>query len=403
MSRTSTRVEPGSFSLGNADIAKKTSQEVLSALLQNNKEWASAVAETDVGHFQRLQQQHTPFYMWIGCADARVPANIILGLEAGEVFTQRNVGNQACHSDLNCMSCLEYAVKVLKVTHIIVCGHYSCGAVRAALTMPSGAQGLVNCWISDIRNCRNTHAAELKALPTMDAQADRLCELNVLRQTFNVCTSPVVQEAWANGVELVVHGLVYSLKDGLLRQLVGPLARDSDFAHDLTDFEGDATALELRSQDASRDSGDSFDSRDGDGGAKKTGERGVAVSAMDTDAKRTGERGVALLPLTREPLDGAGAVPLPHAPPNSPAESHLTPAPAPWSRSVDNPRVARLRGEARSTARDTTLVAKLIGEHTSWQPTLRSTEETTEAQASKLLQPPKRAATGAHAGVLLEL
>ncbi|MEW5302571.1 MAG: hypothetical protein WDW36_005341 [Sanguina aurantia] len=129
---------------------------------------------------------------------------------------------------------------------------------------------------------------------------------------------------------------------------VGPLARDSDFAHDLTDFEGDATALELRSQDASRDSGDSFDSRDGDGGAKKT-------------------------------------------------------APAPWSRSVDNPRVARLRGEARSTARDTTLVAKLIGEHTSWQPTLRSTEETTEAQASKLLQPPKRAATGAHAGVLLEL
>ncbi|MEW5310565.1 MAG: hypothetical protein WDW38_002351 [Sanguina aurantia] len=209
--------------------AKQVNKDGLSQVMKNNRAWASSVIEQDATYFDRLCELHAPDYMWIGCADARVPANIIMGLDAGEVFTQRNVGNQACHTDLNCMSCLEYAVKVLKVKQIIVCGHYGCGAVKASLSMPSGTQGLVNCWISDIRNCRNEHAAELKALGTGAAQTDRLCELNVLRQTFNVCTSPVVQEAWANGVELSVLGLVYALKDGLLRNIVGPLSKDSDF------------------------------------------------------------------------------------------------------------------------------------------------------------------------------
>ncbi|KAG2427351.1 hypothetical protein HXX76_012545 [Chlamydomonas incerta] len=208
----------------------------LNKLLRKNKAWSAARLAEDPGYFQRLISQQAPEYLWIGCSDSRVPANAILGLAPGEVFVQRNVGNQATHTDLNCMSCLEYSVKELKVRNVIVCGHYGCGAVKAAIKMPSKTQNLVNCWISDIRECRNEHRAELMALPTTEAQVDRLCELNVLRQTFNVCTSPVVQHAWDQGQQLFIYGVVYSLKDGLMRKLVGPMSKTGDFEMDQSTF-----------------------------------------------------------------------------------------------------------------------------------------------------------------------
>ncbi|PNW74408.1 hypothetical protein CHLRE_13g607350v5 [Chlamydomonas reinhardtii] len=208
----------------------------LNKLLRKNKAWSAARLAEDPGYFQRLIAQQAPEYLWIGCSDSRVPANAILGLAPGEVFVQRNVGNQATHTDLNCMSCLEYAVKELKVRNVIVCGHYGCGAVKAAIKMPSKTQNLVNCWISDIRECRNEHRTELMALPTTEAQVDRLCELNVLRQTFNVCTSPVVQHAWDQGQQLFIYGVVYSLKDGLMRKLVGPISKTGDFEMDQSSF-----------------------------------------------------------------------------------------------------------------------------------------------------------------------
>ncbi|GLC39264.1 hypothetical protein PLESTB_001649800 [Pleodorina starrii] len=208
----------------------------LDKLLRKNKAWSAARIAEDPEYFNRLITQQAPEYLWIGCSDSRVPANAILGLEPGEVFVQRNVGNQATHTDLNCMSCLEYSVKELKVRNIILCGHYGCGAVKAALKMPSKTHNLVNCWISDIRECRNQHRAELMALPNLDAQTDRLCELNVLRQTFNVCTSPVVQSAWDKGQSLHIYGAIYSLKDGLIKKLVGPISKNGDFVHDQTTF-----------------------------------------------------------------------------------------------------------------------------------------------------------------------
>eukprot|EP00201_Polytomella_parva_P017124 CAMPEP_0175056484 /NCGR_PEP_ID=MMETSP0052_2-20121109/10701_1 /TAXON_ID=51329 ORGANISM="Polytomella parva, Strain SAG 63-3" /NCGR_SAMPLE_ID=MMETSP0052_2 /ASSEMBLY_ACC=CAM_ASM_000194 /LENGTH=251 /DNA_ID=CAMNT_0016321525 /DNA_START=83 /DNA_END=835 /DNA_ORIENTATION=+ len=194
-------------------------------LLKNNRSWAKSKGPD---FFNSLVSQQNPQYFWIGCADSRVPANVILGLDPGEVFVQRNVGNQACHTDLNCMSCLEYAVKELKVRCILVCGHYGCGAVKAALKMPSKTHSFVNHWISDIRECRNQNREEMLSLPSQEAQYDRLCELNVMRQTFNVCTSPVVQDAWDKGQDLVVYGVVYSLKNGFVQKLVGPIRNDAD-------------------------------------------------------------------------------------------------------------------------------------------------------------------------------
>ncbi|KAG2438275.1 hypothetical protein HYH02_010973 [Chlamydomonas schloesseri] len=208
-----------------------------SKLLQNNREWCKARLAADPKFFERLCTQQNPEYLWIGCSDSRVPANQILGLQPGEVFVQRNVGNQATHTDLNCMSCLEYSVKELQVKNVIVCGHYGCGAVKAALKLPSKTTNLVNCWISDIRECRNQHRAELMGLEGLEAQVDRLCELNVLRQTFHVATSPVVQAAWDRGQELHLYGVVYSLKDGQIKKLVGPISGNGDFECDQADFE----------------------------------------------------------------------------------------------------------------------------------------------------------------------
>jgi carbonic anhydrase len=181
-----------------------------------------------------------------------VPANQILGLPPGAVFVQRNVGNLAVHRDMNCMACLEYAVDALKVEHVVVCGHYGCGAVRGALELPASTGGNVGHWISDIRATRDRHAATLKALPPAE-RWPALCELNVVHQVFNVATSPVVQAAWARGQPLSVHGLIYSLADGLLQELVPPVtcpgdldaAADAAAAAPRTSIDGGATAARV--------------------------------------------------------------------------------------------------------------------------------------------------------------
>ncbi|GBG00254.1 carbonic anhydrase [Raphidocelis subcapitata] len=199
----------------------------LDDLMAHNKKWAASMKATNPEFFTQLNKGQAPEFLYIGCADSRVPANQIMGLAPGEVFVQRNVGNQAGHTDMNVMACIEYAVKSLGVKTILVCGHYNCGAVRAALTMPARTPGVVNCWISDIREARNQAAAELAELDE-DAAVSRLCELNVMRQVFNVCTSPVVQEAWADGKELHVQGLIFDLKDGILHRLTGLINNATD-------------------------------------------------------------------------------------------------------------------------------------------------------------------------------
>eukprot|EP00775_Hariotina_reticulata_P003943 gene3943-4197_t len=221
------------------EIKEPNSQEIiqpphgdgLRKLLQANRDWASDMRQRDPDFFNRLVNQQSPEYLWIGCSDSRVPANQILGLQPGEVFVQRNVGNQAMHTDMNLMSCLEYAVKSLKVKTIILCGHYNCGAVKAALQLPHTTPSLVNCWISDIRDCRNQAEQELQQLDA-EQQLARLCELNVLRQCFKVATSPIVASAWGEGQELHLYGLIYNLADGHLKKLAGPISSDDGEADD---------------------------------------------------------------------------------------------------------------------------------------------------------------------------
>lgn len=201
----------------------------LDKILSNNCAWAEECVAEDPLFFSSLVHAQTPEYLWIGCADSRVPANTLLGLKPGEVFVQRNVGNLATHKDLNCMACLEYAVEHLNVKHIIVCGHYNCGAVQAALTMPSRTGGIVNLWIQDIRNVRNQHADELQAIDDSQEQWDRLVELNVVSQLYNVCTSPTVQAAWDRGQKLAVHAVCYNLHDGRLKEIEGPISSVFEF------------------------------------------------------------------------------------------------------------------------------------------------------------------------------
>jgi carbonic anhydrase len=181
---------------------------LLKHLFESNRAWASRVSARDPGFFAGLTAQQTPKYLWVGCADSRVPANEIVGLKPGELFVHRNVANVVVHSDLNCLSVLQYAVDVLKVEHVIVCGHYGCGGVQAA--MQDARFGLVDNWLRHIQDVMKKHGAR---------GADRLCELNVIEQALNVCQTTVVQDAWARGAKLAVHGWVYALADGLLRDL----------------------------------------------------------------------------------------------------------------------------------------------------------------------------------------
>ncbi|MDF2770886.1 MAG: carbonic anhydrase [Geminicoccaceae bacterium] len=188
----------------------------LSDLFANNRRWAAERARTDPAFFSRLVALQTPQYLWIGCSDSRVPANEIVDLPPGELFVHRNVANVVVHTDLNCLSVLQYAVDVLRVKDVIVCGHYGCGGVRAAL---GGARlGLIDNWLRHVRDVRQRHATQLDATPD-HAREDRMCELNVLEQALNVCETTIVQDAWERGQALTVHAWIYRLDDGLLRDL----------------------------------------------------------------------------------------------------------------------------------------------------------------------------------------
>jgi carbonic anhydrase len=188
----------------------------LAELFERNRAWAAAMVATDPGFFAELAEHQSPEYLWIGCSDSRVPANQIVGLQPGDVFVHRNVANVVVHTDLNCLSVLQYAVDVLGVGHVIVCGHYGCGGVAAALE--GKRHGLIDNWLRHVTDVREKHAAELDSLPA-DRRLDRLCELNVVEQVANVSQTTIVGDAWARGQAVTVHGLVYGLEDGLLRDL----------------------------------------------------------------------------------------------------------------------------------------------------------------------------------------
>ncbi len=191
--------------------------KVLPRLFENNRRWAARRRASDPDFFTRLVGQHAPEFLWIGCADSRVPANEIVGLLPGELFVHRNIANLVLHSDFNCLSVLQYAVDVLKVRHIIVCGHYGCGGVTAA--MEDRSHGLVDNWLRPIREICRARAAELSRLGTDQRRLDRLCELNVVQQVMNVANTTVLQGAWDRGQEVTVHGWIYSIDDGLLQDL----------------------------------------------------------------------------------------------------------------------------------------------------------------------------------------
>ena len=188
----------------------------LTPLLEANRAWAESVKRREPGFFTRLAQQQSPRYMWIGCADSRVPANEITGLDPGEVFVHRNVANVVVHSDLNALSTIQFAVEHLKVEHIIVVGHYGCAGVRAA--MHGVRVGLADNWLRHVHDVRLRHRKRIDHLPP-EQQEDALCEMNVIEQVGNVALSTVIQDAWARAQPVAVHGWVYGLKDGLLKDL----------------------------------------------------------------------------------------------------------------------------------------------------------------------------------------
>jgi len=193
-----------------------TDLRTLPELLEKNRRWAAARVHDDPEFFSRLVALQAPGYLWIGCSDSRVPANEIVDLPPGDLFVHRNVANVVVHTDLNCLSVLQFAVEVLRVRHVIVCGHYGCGGVRAAL---AGTKlGLIDNWLRHVQDVRRKHTAELDGLSAA-AREDRLCELNVLEQAANVCETTIVQDAWDRGQSLAIHAWIYRLDDGLLRDL----------------------------------------------------------------------------------------------------------------------------------------------------------------------------------------
>lgn len=194
-------------------------------LFANNRAWATETVRRDPTFFQRLSAQQAPAYLWIGCADSRVPANEIVGLAPGEMFVHRNVANLVVHTDLNCLSVLQYAVDVLRVEHVIVTGHYGCGGVRAA--MSDGRHGLIDNWLRHVHDVAERHPLELARLSGV-AREDRLCELNVAEQVLNAARSTVIRDAWARGQAVSLHGWVYSLNDGLVNDQHCTVASDHD-------------------------------------------------------------------------------------------------------------------------------------------------------------------------------
>ncbi len=198
----------------------------LSQLFENNRTWAADMTRQDPDFFRRLSTQQSPHYLWIGCSDSRVPANQVVGLVPGEMFVHRNVANVVVHTDLNCLSAIQFAVDVLRIEHIIVCGHYSCGGILAALQ--DNKLGLIENWLRHVQDVRAKHQAELDALETEEKQHDRLCELNVIEQVTNLSRTTVVRDAWSRGQTLTVHGWIYDLSDGLLRDLEVSVASEQE-------------------------------------------------------------------------------------------------------------------------------------------------------------------------------
>jgi carbonic anhydrase len=189
----------------------------LKRLLDQNKAWAESITASDPEFFPKLAKQQSPTFLWIGCADSRVPATQLVGMMPGEMFVHRNVANVVVHTDFNCLSVMQYAVDVLKVEHIIVCGHHGCGGVKAA--MDNQQFGLIDNWLRHVQDVLNENKAELARIEDEQQRLDRLCELNVIAQVLNVGRTTIVQNAWERGQELVVHGWIYDLEDGLLRDL----------------------------------------------------------------------------------------------------------------------------------------------------------------------------------------
>jgi len=189
----------------------------ITRLFENNREWARRTLEAEPGFFARLSAQQSPEFLWIGCSDSRVPANEIVGLLPGELFVHRNVANLVVHTDLNCLSVLQYAVDVLRVKHVIVCGHYGCGGVRAALNRDR--LGLIDNWLRHVQDVVEQHQQLLAPIADEPGKIDRLCELNVIEQARHVCQTTIVQEAWGRGQALAIHGWIYGLHDGRLRDL----------------------------------------------------------------------------------------------------------------------------------------------------------------------------------------
>lgn len=190
---------------------------VIETLFENNRRWSNQRTQSDPEFFSRLVAQQNPAYLWIGCSDSRVPANEIIGLDPGGLFVHRNVANLVLSSDLNCLSVIQYAVDVLQVEHIIVCGHYGCGGIEAAIQ--NQTLGLIDAWLRNIKDIYEQHEDELLEISTLKERLNRLCELNVAQQVTNLCHTSIVQNAWRRGQSLSVHGWIYGLHDGLLKEL----------------------------------------------------------------------------------------------------------------------------------------------------------------------------------------
>ncbi|MDY7108769.1 MAG: carbonate dehydratase [Planctomycetota bacterium] len=189
----------------------------IETLLENNRRWSARLRESDPKFFARLAEGQAPRFLWIGCADSRVPGENLVDLPPGGLFVHRNIANVVIPTDMSCMSVLQYAVDVLKVPHIILCGHYGCGGIQAALQRESF--GLIDTWLTAIKDLYHKHSDELDAIADPGGRLDRMCELNVHQQVANLCATTIVQEAWGRGQALAVHGWIYNLKDGLLRDL----------------------------------------------------------------------------------------------------------------------------------------------------------------------------------------
>jgi carbonic anhydrase len=186
-------------------------------LFNNNRQWAEQIKLKNPDFFSQLSKQQKPEYLWIGCSDSRVPANELLGMAPGEVFVHRNIANQVIHTDLNCLSVLHFAVEILRVKHVIVCGHYGCGGITAAYD--SNSYGVIDHWLRHIKDVYRFNKQELDAITDEHQRIDRYCELNVIEQVANICNSNALREAWQAGQEISVHGFIYRLHDGILKNL----------------------------------------------------------------------------------------------------------------------------------------------------------------------------------------